>query len=72
MPNYKSIFERVEKVLLDEASKGMPRAHVQAALDEFKHIQGRRFSDSEAYRKLVHIITTQASQPTPSAKNFPR
>jgi DNA-3-methyladenine glycosylase I len=56
MRNYKSIFERVEQVLLDEASKGMPRADVQAALDEFKHIQGRRFSDSESYRKLVHII----------------
>jgi DNA-3-methyladenine glycosylase I len=56
MRNYKSIFERVEKALHDEASKGMPRADVQAALEEFKHIQGRRFSDSEAYRKLVHVI----------------
>jgi hypothetical protein len=29
MRNYKSIFERVEKALLDEASKVMPRAEVQ-------------------------------------------
>jgi hypothetical protein len=56
MRNYKSIFERVEKALLDEASKVMPRAEVQAALDEFKHIQGKRFSDNECYQKLVHII----------------
>jgi DNA-3-methyladenine glycosylase I len=54
--NYKTIFEQVEKTLLDEASKGMPRAEVQAALDEFKHIQGRRFSDNECYQKLVHDI----------------
>jgi hypothetical protein len=38
MRNYKSIFERVEKALLDEASKVMPRSEVQAALDEFKHV----------------------------------
>lgn len=56
MRNYKGIFERVENALLDEASKGMPRADVQAALDEFKHVQGKRFSDEECYQKLVHII----------------
>jgi len=56
MRNYKSIFERVEKALLDEASKVMPRAEVQAALDEFKHVQGKRFSNNECYQKLVHII----------------
>ena len=46
MRNYKSIFEGVEKALLDEASKVMPRAEVQATLDEFKHVQGKRFSDN--------------------------
>lgn len=56
MRNYKSIFERVESSLLDEASRSMPRADVQAPLDEFKHVEGKCFSDNECYQKLVHII----------------
>jgi DNA-3-methyladenine glycosylase I len=56
MRDYKSIFDRVESSLLDEASRLMPRAEVQAALDEFKHVQGKRFTDNECYQKLVHII----------------
>lgn len=56
MRNYKQIFEQVESSLLKEASRSMPRADVQAALDEFKHVEGKRFTDNQCYQKLVHII----------------
>lgn len=56
MRNYKAIFDGVERSLLDEASRLMPRVDVQAVLDDYKHVEGKRFSDNECYQKLVHII----------------
>jgi DNA-3-methyladenine glycosylase I len=56
MRDYKSIFDTVEATLLQIGSRSMPRAQIQACLDEYKHFEGSRYTDDECYTKLVHII----------------
>lgn len=55
MHDYKAIFDGIEITLLNVASQNMPKERVQAELDEWKHLEGKHFTDDEIYRKLVHI-----------------
>ena len=56
MRDYKGIFEGVEATLIEIGSRAKSRDEIQASLDEYKHFEGKLFSDEQCFRKLVHII----------------
>jgi DNA-3-methyladenine glycosylase I len=55
MKDYKTIFDGVEATLFEIGSKALPLDQIRAELEPWKHLEGRRFSDDECFRKLVHI-----------------
>jgi len=50
--DYEGIFEAVENTLYEVGS----REQIEKSLEPSKHLEGKRFSDEECYRKLVHIV----------------
>jgi DNA-3-methyladenine glycosylase I len=56
MRDYKAIFEAFESTLLNVISlEGHPES-VKTFFEDYKHREGRKFSDDEHYTKMVHII----------------
>ena len=56
MPDYKTIFERIETSLITEGSKSLPVERIRENLEWTKHLEQKRFTDNEYYQKLVDII----------------
>lgn len=56
MKDYRAIFDAVEKTLFAVGSKKLPLEKIHEELEESKHLEGKRFSDDDYYRTLVHII----------------
>jgi len=56
MKEYKTIFERIETALLEEGSKNLPKEKIQEELNQFKHFDGRTYSNDEYFSKLVEVI----------------
>lgn len=55
MADYKAIFDGIESTLLDTGSQRIPRDKILHELEPFKHYAGRRLTDDEYFRNLVHI-----------------
>lgn len=56
MKNYKAIFDALEATLFEIGSRKVSLERILAELEPSKHVEGRRFTDDECYRKLVHIV----------------
>ena len=56
MKDYKTIFEKIEISLLAVGSKNLTKEKIQEELDQFKHFDGRSYSDDEYFSKLVDVI----------------
>jgi DNA-3-methyladenine glycosylase I len=56
MKDYKAIFDKVESTLISVGSRNLPTETIRAKLDEFKHLEGRTFSDAEYYWILVYVV----------------
>ncbi len=55
MTDYKSIFDAIESTLIDTGSQTISREQILQELEPYKHYAGRRLTDDEYYKKLVHI-----------------
>jgi len=56
MKDYKTIFEKVESTLISVGSANLSPDRIRAKLDEFKHFEGKTFSDAEYYWILVYVV----------------
>lgn len=56
MKDYKGIFDAIEETVLAVGSQKVPREQIRAELEPWKSIEGKRFTDDECHRKLVHIV----------------
>lgn len=56
MIDYKAIFEQVESTLISVGSANLAADRIRANLDEFKHLEGKAFSDADYYWVLVYVI----------------
>lgn len=56
MKDYKAIFEKVESTLIRVGSANLSTDRIRANLDEFKHLEGKAFSDADYYWILVYVI----------------
>lgn len=55
MKNYKQIFDEVERTLFEVGSRNLSKAKIKSELDKFKHYEGKRYTNDEIFRKLIHI-----------------
>ena len=55
VPDYRAIFDAVESTLIREGSRILLESEVRSRLDEFKQVEGKRFTDAQVYRHLVEI-----------------
>lgn len=56
MKDYKTIFEKIESALVRAGSQNLPADKIRANLAEFKHLEGKTFSDADYYWILVCVI----------------
>jgi len=56
MKDYKTIFEKVESTLISVGSANLSTDRIRANLDEFKHLEGKAFSDADYYWILVCVV----------------
>ena len=56
MKDYKAIFEKVESTLISVGSANLSADKTRANLDEFKHLEGKAFSDADYYWILVYVV----------------
>jgi len=56
MKDYKAIFEKVESTLISVGSANLYADKIRANLDEFKHLEGKVFSDADYYWILVYVV----------------
>jgi len=56
MKDYQAIFEKLESTLISVGSANLPADRIRANLDEFKHLEGKAFSDAYYYRKLIDVV----------------
>ena len=56
MKDYKTIFEKVESALIIAGSQNLSADKIRANLDEFKHLEGKTFSDADYYWILVYVV----------------
>ncbi len=56
MKDYKAIFDKVESTLISVGSANLPIDRIRANLDEFKHLEGKAFSDADYYWILVCVV----------------
>ncbi len=56
MKDYKTIFEKVESALIIAGSQNLSADKIRANLDEFKHLEGKTFSDVDYYWILVYVV----------------
>jgi len=56
MKDYKTVFEKVEAALISAGSANIPVDKIRANLDEFKHLEGKVFSDADYYWILVCVV----------------
>ena len=52
---YKKVFDLAEATLLDYGSKQRPRDEIRAALDSFKHYEGKQHSDDEFFQIMTAV-----------------
>jgi DNA-3-methyladenine glycosylase I len=55
LPDHRTIFEAVESSLIREGSCHLLESEVRSRLDEFKQVEGKRFTDAQVFRYLVEI-----------------
>jgi DNA-3-methyladenine glycosylase I len=56
MKDYKTIFQKVEHTIISVGSANLPTEKIRANLDEFKHFEGKAFSDADYYLTLVYVV----------------
>ena len=56
MKDYKAIFEKVESALIKAGSVNLPVEKIRTALDEFKYLEGKAFSDANYYWMMVCVV----------------
>jgi DNA-3-methyladenine glycosylase I len=56
MRDYKAIFERFESSLIKAGSVTLPPEKIRANLDEYRHFEGKVFSDTDYYQEIVQVI----------------
>ncbi len=56
MIDYKTIFDKVESTLISVGSANLSADRIRAKLDEFKHLEGKAFSDADYYWILVYVV----------------
>ncbi len=56
MKDYKTIFEKVESALVRAGSQNLSADKIRANLAEFKHLEGKIFSDADYYWILVYVV----------------
>lgn len=56
MKDYKAIFDRIESTLFKIGSRNVSVDRIQADLEPYKQLEGKRFTDDECYTLLVHIV----------------
>jgi DNA-3-methyladenine glycosylase I len=56
MKDYKAIFEKVESTLISVGSANVPADRIRAELDQYKHLEGKPFSDADYYWVLVSVV----------------
>jgi DNA-3-methyladenine glycosylase I len=56
LKDYKAIFDALEATLFEIGSQKVSREQIRAELEPWKLLEGRKFTDDECYRKLVHIV----------------
>lgn len=49
MIDYRSIFEKVESTLIKAGSEHLPADAIRARLNEFKILEGKRFTDAQYF-----------------------
>lgn len=54
--DYKAIFDRIESTLISVGSENRPAHSIRENLEPYKRFEGKVFSDSECFQKLVDVI----------------
>ena len=54
--DYKAIFDRIESTLISVGSENRPVDSIRENLEPYKRFEGKVFSDSECFQKLVDVI----------------
>ena len=56
MIDYSLIFNDIESTLIRVGAKNLPADQNRIELNKYRHLEGKTFTDSEYYRKLVCIV----------------
>jgi len=56
MKDYRTIFNKIESTLINTGSINLPSDRIRANLDEFKHLEGKTFSDADFFWILIRVV----------------